>query len=388
MIRSRPVFAPRSRVEVFSLEPEAAQITWREMTPPVELRMDGRVVHVDDQPCGVATCDLRAPSIRLTVSDRTGEHLDTVVESPADLPGEELFRLGTISDLHFGATGFGLVKPVRDREDAIERCASAAVADAVAWGAELLIIKGDLTQTPDYDSLHRARVFIDEIPVPVVVMVGNHDVKVSRKVGRGRDNVAAFGLKRDPIQILDRSGVRLVTADTTIDGRGFGRLRHLIDELVDAVSVDRPVYLALHHHLQRTHLPHFWPPGVPKRQSDDVVAALLEANSRIFISSGHTHRHRRHDHGALAVTEVGSVKDYPGVWAGYRFHGAGVVQSVRRVSDASVVEWTERTRAAVGGVWPRWSPGGIDDRSFVHRWSPHGAVGQLDPSASSIRFNR
>ncbi len=365
------VLAPRSAAEVFSVEPDAVQVTWRCLEPYVDLRLDGKVVDRRDAATASAVLDVHGPGGHLLeIEDCRGIALSRPFEVPLPPDGPELCRFATISDMHFGATGFGLVRPVPNEDRALERCARTAVADLVAWGAELLVIKGDLTQKPQPATLRMVREFVDDIPIPVVVMIGNHDVQVSSSYGIGRENALAHGFGRSPVQVVDLLGVRVVTADTTVDGHGYGRLTSVLDELVAAVRVDRPVFLALHHHLMRTALPYFWPPGIPKRQSDRVVRTLGEANDRIFISSGHTHRARRHRRRGLPVTEVGSVKDYPGVWAGYRVYDGGLVQVMRRQSDPASFVWTEQTRAAVAGIWPRWSPGLLDDRSFVHLWTP------------------
>ena len=68
------------------------------------------------------------------------------------------------------------------------------------------------------------------------------------------------------------------------------------------------------------------------------------ANPATLVTTGHTHRHRRRRHGPVVVTEVGSVKDHPGTWAGYLVYEGGIVQTVRRIMDPTALAWTERTR--------------------------------------------
>ena len=87
------------------------------------------------------------------------------------------------------------------------------------------------------------------------------------------------------------------------------------------------------------------------------------------MSSGHTHRNRIRRHRTAVLTEVGSPKDHPGVWAGYELGSDGVRQTTRRISRSDCISWTERTRAIVGGVWGRWSPGLLQDRCITHEWS-------------------
>ena len=95
---------------------------------------------------------------------------------------------------------------------------------------------------------------------------------------------------------------------------------------------------------------------------------MASANPATLVTAGHTHRNRRRRYGPIPITEVGSPKDYPGVWAGYAIHEGGIRQIVRRTADPSVLAWTERTGDTVMGQWRRWSPGSLDDRCFSHTW--------------------
>jgi hypothetical protein len=65
---------------------------------------------------------------------------------------------------------------------------------------------------------------------------------------------------------------------------------------------------------------------------------------------------------------VGSVKDYPGVWAGYVIHEGGIVQTVRRTAEPSTVAWTDYSGRAMGGLYRYWTPGRLSDRCFTLRW--------------------
>lgn len=87
-----------------------------------------------------------------------------------------------------------------------------------------------------------------------------------------------------------------------------------------------------------------------------------------MVSSGHTHRHRRWEHREVTATQVGSTKDYPGVWAGYVITDRAVRQVVHRVTEPDCLRWTEFTRRAAGGTW-RWvAPGLLPSRCFDQIW--------------------
>src|SRR5690606_12316745 len=88
-------------------------------------------------------------------------------------------KIATISDLHLGEKGFGLVVRRPERPTPHERhplrCSRAAVREAVAWGAELLVVKGDLTHAGRPEEWLELDRLLADIPIPVILMPGNHD---------------------------------------------------------------------------------------------------------------------------------------------------------------------------------------------------------------------
>jgi 3',5'-cyclic-AMP phosphodiesterase len=173
----------------------------------------------------------------------------------------------------------------------------------------------------------------------------------------------------DHLSHHDLPGLRLVLVNCTVEGRGHGAVDHLIEEVADLTgATDLPVLIAMHQHPQRFDLPWFWPPGIPGREARKFLAAVGRANHRTLVTSGHTHRNRARRHGPLVTTEVGSTKDFPGVWAGYTVYERGITQTVRRTLRPDTMRWTEYTRRAVLGIWGRWSIGTLDDRCLVLNW--------------------
>jgi hypothetical protein len=215
---------------------------------------------------------------------------------------------------------------------------------------------------------------------------GNHDTIGKPESVDATTELHKRGLFPSPIQVHDLDNTRIVLADSTVPTHSWGRLGHRRDALVEAVAADTPAMLFTHHHLEDWPCPRFWPLGVRRSDNADLVTALASANPDLLISSGHTHRTRARTEAGIAITEVGSTKDFPGVWAGYAVHESGVRQVVRRVAEPSCVSWTDRTHAVVGGIWGRWSPGRLADRTFTHRW-PSGRTAparNADDQASSL----
>jgi 3',5'-cyclic AMP phosphodiesterase CpdA len=74
-------------------------------------------------------------------------------------------RLIHISDLHFGAVDPGLPDNLRTA--------------IIAAKADLLVVSGDLTQRGLKREFRQAREFLDSLPLPRLVVPGNHDVQGS-----------------------------------------------------------------------------------------------------------------------------------------------------------------------------------------------------------------
>ena len=373
-----PPATPR-RLEVFGTGPDWVQVTWSALGPgPVSIRCGDRAVSVDaDGGPGAVLIDELPSGTSLTL-ELAGDGLPggprelsaTTLPVP---PGEELLRVATISDVHVGSTSTGYFHTITEIPPPpvthTVRCLGAALAELSAWGAEHLVIKGDLVHRSNQEHWDIAGEILDGLDIPAELIPGNHERSKTGDVDPTAA-AAAIGLPLvDGVRHVDQSGVRLLLADTTRHGTDVGNLAHVGDELVAAAAdADGPVLLALHHQPMRFRLPTYLPPGLPGPQVRPLLRRVGKVNHRVLVTSGHTHRHRRHEIAGVTATEVGSTKDFPGTWAGYHVHEGGIVQVVRRIAEPSCIRWTDHTRRAALGVWGRWSPGGLDDRCFTLRW--------------------
>lgn len=299
----------------------------------------------------------------------------TTVRTADPLPGAATCRFATVSDLHIGeGWTFGVLPKLVDTggpdDPPAPRAVKAALRELTAWGAELLVVKGDLTHHARHDEFEEVAAILAEPGLPVVATRGNHDVKKGFATD-GAGPLRAAGVEWSPggVLVRDLPGVRVIVPDATLPERHPGSYRHVGEAIIEAAgSTPLPVVVAQHHQLQRLPFPTHWPPGVLGPASGRFLAALGEANPRAIVTSGHTHRHRARRVGSVLVTEVGSPKDHPGTWAGYVVHEGGIRQVVRRVAEPSVIRWTESTRRALFGIWGRWSPGRLEDRCVDQIW--------------------
>jgi 3',5'-cyclic-AMP phosphodiesterase len=366
----------RTRVELFAVEPSAVQLTWVAVVPgPLRVRLADRELLVDSDggPGGVVIDDLTPATTHRIDVESAQRTWSLTARTPRSPSGEELFRFATVSDIHVGLDHFGLSRRMREREPADPphpiRCGSAALAEAAAWGAEYLVVKGDLVDRSRPEEWNAADRLLAATTLPTAFVPGNHEVK------RDRPMDAPSPLPESGVEIVehvshhDVPGIRIVLVNCTVDGRGHGAVAHLIDDVCDAAAgTGLPVLVAMHQHPQRFELPWFWPPGIPGSEGRRFLDAIGRANPRVLVTSGHTHRNRARRHGPITVTEVGSTKDFPGVWAGYTVREGGITQTVRRTMARGAMGWTEYSRRAVLGIWGRWSMGSLADRCVVVNW--------------------
>jgi 3',5'-cyclic-AMP phosphodiesterase len=372
------------RVSPFAVDDASVQLTWSALGPgPVQLRAADTTVDVDTDggPGGIVLDGLPSSSaidIVITGEGVPGDRLLVRTRTLDRLPGEELYRLATIGDLHVGSIAFGYRRTIVEEDRPVVphpvRCATAAIDDLLAWGAQRLVVKGDITEAGhsfEWQAFGR----LMEVPVtrglPVDVLAGNHD-RSSRRSVEPEVALPALDLGLRPVkgvETTDLPGVRLVLVDSVRTGRHHGSVAARLDDTVDAVrDASGGVLIALHHQLQPHVATEGWPPGVPKRESMEFLDAVGAAHSDTLITSGHTHRHRRWQRGPVTVTQVGSTKDFPGVWGGYVVHEGGIRQIVRRVTRPDCIAWTERTRAAALGMWSAIAPGRQSSRCFNLTW--------------------
>lgn len=362
-------------VRVFAIEDTAAQVTWSG-APAGGARIaagDAMVeVETGGGPGAIVLRDLE-PDRRhdLAIDGRRVTSFRTL----APPPGELLFRFATVSDTHVGERGFGTLP--RRREDPNEtadtsypaRCLRAAVAEAEAWGAELLLAKGDLTWSGTLLQFETVADALATAHIPVHATLGNHDV-MPRSVD-GRDVLQRRGIIAPrTVDPVDVPGLRIVVGHSADRGHRYGVVdgvqRDEIARLVGEATT--AAFVTTHHYVNPLPVRSRYPRGIERKEGEALLQEVARANPATFVTFGHSHRHRRKVRHGLPLTEVGSTKDYPGTWAAYAVHEGGIRQTVFRIAEPSAIAWTERTADVLGGAWGRWSPGLLRWRCFSWTW--------------------
>lgn len=384
----RSPLVPGPGVHVFAVEPTTAQLVGRDLLPgPLAVAVDGTVAQLLE---GGRTEIVELAGLRpgsrheVTVLDRRGRTRHRLVlQTPEQPAGPEVARFATISDLHLGQRRFFGVEDESGEGPASMafRATRAAIAEAIGWGASIVLVKGDVTSHNRPEEWDLAAGAFSGWPVPVVVTRGNHDVRRPGGGDLSLGALAAMGQPIEPVVTHRLPGLRLLLCDTTIEGRTGGDVRHLHERVLEAAGPDH-LFIAVHHHVHQRRAQTFHPAGIDRQVAANLVRSLLTAERDVMISSGHSHRNRCHVHGPVVATEVASTSDYPGVWAGYVVHEGGLRQVVRRIVDDDVVAWSERCRSALGGVWSRWTEGAVPDRCPTWTWRRVPA-GSLQPNRTS-----
>ncbi len=378
-MRTRPPFVA-SPLRVWAVDSHSVQVCWGALDEGEVVVRVGAGERIVEHPGGPGACtvDGLEPSTLHPIEVRAGgavHRLEARTSTPP--PGELLARVATVSDLHLGAGHWGFLRTMVDLSGHPDppptRSARAAVDEATAWGAQLLVIKGDAAHHRRADHFAAVGDLVDRHPtLPIRLLPGNHDVdhrantELPQTVGR-----RAVAYERT-ICVDDLPGIRVIGVNTTLFEQGIGTLTTNGPAAIEAAAAaDTGVLLLLHHQIQEHAVPTHYPPGIPRSEGADFLRALTAATPDVLVSSGHTHRNRARRHGPIQLTEVASTRDWPGVWAGYEIREGGISQVVRRIEAHDAITWHEYSRGAVGGIWSRWAPGPLDQRCLSKRWSHH-----------------
>lgn len=309
------------------------------------------VLTMDDLEPGTA---YRAHGIDFRTLDRPG--------------GEHLATVATVNDIHLGETecgksddtGMGPVVRVEPSEPPYpETMSRAAVVEIAAIEPDAVVAKGDLTARAApgeiatfFDCYGSA--FGDRLHF----ILGNHDVAIEGAPGW-----------TDPPRTAEivLPGARLALLDTTVPGEVWGGVKEDQLEWLDALAAesDRPVMVFGHH---PPHDPGTPVPPMNEHDTPKLVEVVARRAAICGYFAGHSHRNRvtrMEATGDLPWSEVSATKDYPGAWAEYRIYEGGVLAIMHRVSSPEALDWTERTRAMFGGLYPMYSFGELHDRCFA-----------------------
>ena len=284
-------------------------------------------------------------------------------------PGQRLATVATVNDVHFGEVECGVIEgleigPILQAEPGEppypETMNRGAITEIKALDPDAVIAKGDLTTHGTHEEYEQFLAFYGEAFGERLHDVwGNHD---GYHGARFADHA--------PYDV-ELPGVRLAVLDTVVPGSATGQVSAEQLEWLDELGgrSDRPVLVFGHHHAwspaSTTREPSYF--GINPDDSEQLIEVFARRPALVGYFAGHTHRNRvrRFDAtGDVPWVEVACVKDFPGAWAEYRVFEGGILQVHRRISTPEALDWTERTRAMFGGLYPAYSFGDLTDRCF------------------------
>jgi 3',5'-cyclic-AMP phosphodiesterase len=194
--------------------------------------------------------------------------------------------IAQISDLHIkppGSLAYGRV----DTAAALERCVAAL--NAFTPKPDLVVISGDLADTPTPEEYEHLKRLLEPLKLPFVGIPGNHD---SRELMRAAFPQAAYAISSGPLnQKLEAGGLDLLLLDSSVHGKPHGELEMATLQWLDAMlasTPNRPALLFLHHPPFKTGI---WHMDRQNLLNAGELAEIVKRHPRVqLIASGHVHR--------------------------------------------------------------------------------------------------
>jgi Icc protein len=194
--------------------------------------------------------------------------------------------IAQISDLHIkspGSLAYGRV----DTAGALERCVAAL--NAFRPKPDLVVISGDLADTPTAEEYQHLKRLLAPLSLPFVSIPGNHD---SRELMRAAFPRADYAFASGPLnQWVAIGGLDLVLLDSSVAGKPHGELDaptlQWLEETL-AASPNQPALVLLHHPPFATGI---WHMDRQNLLNAGQLAPIVRRHPRLQqIAAGHVHR--------------------------------------------------------------------------------------------------
>jgi predicted phosphodiesterase len=247
------------------------------------------------------------------------------------------------------------------------RCLRAGLAEAKAWGAASVVFKGDLADHGYEEEFAWFASIVNDSGVDAHAILGNHDIREESVDGVAELRSHGIRTAGSP-EAIDVPGLRIILMPSARGYHGGHWEEHADAAIALAAEADGPVFVATHHYPHRFPVKLKQPSGVPWAEAKRFMDRLHDVQPGSMIACGHTHRHHRRHYKSLLITEIGSPKDFPGVWAGYVVYEGGITQTVHKIEEPSAREWLDRTGNTLFGIWRLWSPGLRTHRNWTWEW--------------------
>ena len=205
-----------------------------------------------------------------------------------------------ITDLHLSAPEAGDPGLQSDTPATLRRVVG--IVQAMKQKPDFVVASGDLTNTGHEASYQLLKEILADMPVPVVLALGNHDKRAGFHAvfGQGASDAAYF---HDSVH----GALHVIVLDTMIPGKVAGTVdAEQMDFLRAALErhPDKPKLIVMHHP------PRVDPEGLPwgtiDMASTEALAGTLRGHDVVAILSGHIHINQvSHWHGIPIVVGMG-----------------------------------------------------------------------------------
>ena len=193
--------------------------------------------------------------------------------------------IAQISDLHIkrpGSLAYGRV----DTAAALERCVAAL--NEFAPKPDLVVISGDLADTPAAEEYQHLQRLLAQLKLPFVCIPGNHDSREMMRAAFPQDFAFPSGALN---QRVGAGGLDLVLLDSSVPGKPHGELDAPTLQWLEATlasSPDRPALLFLHHPPFKAGI---WHMDRQNLFNAGELAPIVRRHPRVqLIATGHVHR--------------------------------------------------------------------------------------------------
>jgi Icc protein len=194
-------------------------------------------------------------------------------------------HIAQISDLHIKSPdtlAYGRV----DTASALERCVTTL--NKFAPKPDLVVISGDLADTPTGEEYEHLKRLLAPLKVPFVSIPGNHDSRQSMRAAFPQAYASASGPLNQRVEI---GGVDLVLLDSSVPGKPHGELDAPTLQWLEATLVSsphRPALLFLHHPPFKAGI---WHMDRQNLLNAGELASVVRCHPRVqLIATGHVHR--------------------------------------------------------------------------------------------------
>ncbi len=194
--------------------------------------------------------------------------------------------IAQISDLHIkpsGALAYGRV----DTAGSLARCIAAL--NRFAPRPDLVVITGDLADTPVKEEYDHLTGLLAPLQIPFVAIPGNHD---DRALMRAALPAQPYAAPDGALNLAHQVGdLDVLLFDSTVPGTNYGTLDAATLAWLDAAlaaSTTRPALLFLHHPPFVTGIAHM---DVQNLRNVESFAAVVRRHPRArLVAAGHVHR--------------------------------------------------------------------------------------------------